>query len=150
MTRDDRLLRVVLVALAIPPLVVGLTALLAPRTFYDDFPFVVSWVSLLPPYNQHLTTDVGGLQLAFGLLFLYAAARPHPQLVRPVAVAWGLSQAFHVLFHVTHLDGFGTADAVLQTVSLLSLVVLAAAAFALARPTVAPSLSLDQRPVVRE
>lgn len=148
--RDPRLLRPLLVALAIPPLVVGLTALLVPRTFYDDFPFLASWVRLLPPYNQHLVTDVGGLQLAFGLLFAYAAARPHPALVRPVAAAWGVSQVLHVAFHVTHLDGFGTVDAMAQTASLVALVALAAAAVWLVGPAAdAPSLSLDHRPVVR-
>lgn len=148
MTREDDglVLRAVLVALALPPLVVGLTATLAPRTFYDHFPFLAEWVSLLPPYNQHLVTDVGGLQLAFGLLFAYAAARPHPALIRPVALAWAVSQVLHVAFHVTHLDGFGAADAIAQTASLMALVGLAVAAYLLAAR--AP-FTLDQRPVVR-
>jgi len=41
---------------------VGFWALLAPRSFYDDFPGGGrSWVSALPPYNEHLVRDVGGL-----------------------------------------------------------------------------------------
>jgi hypothetical protein len=138
MSGDIRILRAVLVALAIPPLVVGLLATLAPREFYDDFPFFAEWVSLLPPYNQHLVTDVGGLQLAFGLLFAYAAVRPHPALVTPIAVAWGVSQVLHVAFHVTHLDGFSTLDAIAQTVSLVSLVGLAALAVVLSRRGAVP------------
>ena len=47
--------------LLVAVLLVGLPAAFAPRTFYDDFPFVAHWVELLPPYNEHLVTDVGGL-----------------------------------------------------------------------------------------
>lgn len=123
-THAERRLRIVLAAAAVPPLVVGLLATLAPRTFFDDFPFVASWVARLPPYNEHLTTDVGGLQLAFGLLLAYAAWRPTRALVLPVGLAWAGSQVLHVLFHVTHLDGFGVADAVGQTVTLVAVTAL--------------------------
>ena len=52
---------------------IGLTAAFAPHAFYDDFPFVTHWVNLLPPYNEHLVTDVGGLYLGFAVLFGWAA-----------------------------------------------------------------------------
>jgi hypothetical protein len=97
---------------------IGLTATLAPQTFYDDFPFLSHWVDLLPPYNEHLVTDVGGLYLGFTVLFAWAAWTLQPTLVRAVCSAWLLSAALHLIFHATHLEGFGTADAVAEITSL--------------------------------
>ncbi|HSR94227.1 MAG TPA: hypothetical protein VLK56_05125 [Solirubrobacterales bacterium] len=53
--------RAALVVLLLSAASIGLLAALAPHTFYEDFPFVSHWVDLLPPYNEHLVTDVGGL-----------------------------------------------------------------------------------------
>ena len=66
---SETLNRVCLAFLAISALMVGVLAAFTPETFYSDYPFVASWVHLLPPYNEHLIRDVGGLYLAFGLLF---------------------------------------------------------------------------------
>ncbi|HEY8581419.1 MAG TPA: hypothetical protein VIL49_00670 [Capillimicrobium sp.] len=143
MTAANRLLvlRVALGTLAVSALSVGLLASFAPRTFFDDFPLGAAWVSLLPPYNEHLVTDVGGFQLAFGALFAYAAWRPSRELVVPLSAAWLLSQVLHLVFHVTHLDGFGVGDAVAQTASLALVVALPAAAIALSRPSAQGSTS---------
>jgi hypothetical protein len=84
--------RLALAYLALSALAVGVPASFEPRTFYDRFPFVTDWVDLLPPYNEHLTADVGGLQLAFRLLFAYAAARPTRTLVPPACAVWSVSQ----------------------------------------------------------
>jgi hypothetical protein len=117
--------RTALSCLALSALSVGVPAAFAPRSFYDDFPFAgTHWVALLPPYNQHLITDVGGLQLAFGLLFAWAALRPRRELVVPVCAAWALSQGLHLAFHVTHLDGFSVSDAAGQTLALALVVAL--------------------------
>jgi hypothetical protein len=119
MSRSEaRLVRLALAQLALAALAVGVLALFFPRTFFDSFPFLTDWVDLLPPYNAHLTTDVGELQLAFGLLFAYAAARPTRALVVPVCLAWAASQLLHLAFHLAHLERFGTADAIAQTVTL--------------------------------
>lgn len=135
MSAADRrtVLRVVLAVLAFSALSVGILASFAPRSFYDDFPLGATWVALLPPYNEHLVTDVGGFQLAFGLLFAYAAWRPARELVVPLCAAWLVSQVLHLLFHVTHLQDFGVGDAVAQTAALAAVVVLPAAAIALSR-----------------
>jgi len=97
---------------------IGLTASLAPRAFYDDFPFVAHWVDLLPPYNEHLVTDVGGLYLGFAVLFAWAAWTLDRVLLRAVCCAWLLTAVLHLIFHAHHLDGFGTADAVAEIGSL--------------------------------
>ncbi|MEA2172009.1 MAG: hypothetical protein QOF76_5309 [Solirubrobacteraceae bacterium] len=115
-----RLVVTALASTAVLALSVGIPATFAPHTFYAHFPFVRHWVNLIPPYNSHLTTDVGGLQLAFGLLFAWAARRPAPELVVPVCLTWSLSQALHLAYHLAHLDGFGVFDAITQTLSLLA------------------------------
>jgi hypothetical protein len=58
------LVRAVLAALGVVQLINGLWALLAPRSFYEEYPFGRGWVELLPAYNEHLMRDVGGLYLA--------------------------------------------------------------------------------------
>ena len=104
-------------------LLIGLTATLAPRSFYDDFPFLAHWVDLLPPYNEHLVTDVGGLYLGFAVLFGWAAWSLERTLVRAVCTAWLLTAGLHLIFHAGHLDGFGTADAIAEIASLALLLV---------------------------
>jgi hypothetical protein len=99
-------------------LLIGLTAAILPRTFYADFPFVAHWVELLPPYNEHLVTDVGGLYLGFAVLFAWAGWTLDRTLVRAVSVAWLLTATLHLIFHSGHLDGFGTADAIAEIASL--------------------------------
>ena len=128
-----RVARLVLAYLALAALTVGIPASVAPRTFYDHFPFVTHWVDLLPPYNAHLISDVGGLQLAFGLLFAYGAARPARALVVPVCAAWSVSQALHLIFHLTHLDGFGVGDAIAEIATLTTITLLPAVPIVLLR-----------------
>jgi hypothetical protein len=122
--------RAVLALLAVSAAATGLPAALVPRRFYDGFPFVASWVDRLPPYNEHLVTDVGGFYLAFAVLFAWAALRPHRALVVPLCVAWSVAAAIHLAFHVTHLDGFGAADAIGQTAGLVLVLALPLAALA--------------------
>ncbi|HYG96927.1 MAG TPA: hypothetical protein VD741_07440 [Solirubrobacterales bacterium] len=102
---------------------IGLTATFFPRTFYEDFPFVAHWVDLLPPYNEHLVTDVGGLYLGFAVLFAWAAWSLERTLIRAVCSAWLLTAGLHLAFHAGHLEGFGTADAIAEIASLSLLLV---------------------------
>jgi hypothetical protein len=102
---------------------IGLVAAAAPHTFYDDFPFFAHWVELLPPYNEHLVTDVGGLYLGFAVMLAWAAWTVQPTLVRAVSSAWLLSAAIHLGFHAAHLDGFGTADGIAELASLAFLLI---------------------------
>jgi hypothetical protein len=122
--RSPRTARVSLVLLTVSALSIGLVATVAPRSFYDDFPFFAHWVELLPPYNEHLVTDVGGLYLGFAVMFSFAAATLERTLVQAVACAWLLTAALHLGFHAGHLGGFSTADAIAELTSLAFLVVL--------------------------
>jgi hypothetical protein len=121
--RSPRSARLALGFLFLAAVTIGLTATVAPRAFYDDFPFVAHWVELLPPYNEHLVTDVGGLYLGFAFLFAWAAWTLERALVRPLCLAWLLAAAIHLLFHAGHLAGFGTADAIAELVTLALLLV---------------------------
>ncbi len=116
--RSPQAARVALWLLCISAASVGLPATIAPHTFYSDFPFFDHWVDLLPPYNEHLTTDVGGLYLGFAVLFAWAAVTLQQTLVRAVSCAWLLTATLHFGFHATHLDDFDTADAIAELVSL--------------------------------
>jgi hypothetical protein len=99
----------------------GGLAAFAPHTFYDDFPFFARWVELLPPYNEHLVTDVGGLYLGFALLFGWAAWALERTLVRAACSAFLLSAVIHLIFHAGHLEGFSTADAIAEIAALAAL-----------------------------
>ena len=127
------ILRALLAGLGLGAAVPGAWALLAPRSFFDDFPGTGHWVARLPEYNPHLVTDVGAFFLAFALLFAWAALRPARALVVPLCTAWALFSALHLAWHSAHLEPFGTADAVGQTVSLAASLAGALAALYLAR-----------------
>jgi hypothetical protein len=128
----DRLRRLAVGYTLLGALAVGLLATFAPRTFYDDFPFLSSWVDNLPPYNAHLVTDTGGLYLGFALLLGWSLRAP--ALVVPVCVAFALTQVAHTAFHFAHLEGYSTGDAVAQMVSLVGLVAAPVVAILASRP----------------
>jgi hypothetical protein len=126
--RSPRIARVALWLLFLAALTTGLPAAFAPHAFYADFPFNAHWVEMLPPYNEHLTTDVGGLYLGFAVVFAWAARTLQPTLVRAACAGRILMATLHLAFHATHLDGFGTADAIGEVTSLAALLAPALAA----------------------
>jgi hypothetical protein len=115
--------RAALAVLLLSAATIGLTATFAPHAFYEDFPFLRHWVDLLPPYNEHLVTDVGGLYLGFTVLFAWATWTLQPTFVRALCAAWLLTEALHLGFHATHLDRFSTGDAIAQLASLVFLLI---------------------------
>jgi len=127
--RAPALARAALVGLALAAASVGLPAALAPRAFYDEFPFLAHWVDRLPPYNEHLVTDVGGLYLGFAILFALAARSLRPELVRTACAAWALPALLHLAFHAGHLGGFGARDAAAELASLAAVLALPALAW---------------------
>ena len=120
-----------LLGVALSALMPGLEGTLGPSSFYASFPLGRGWVDLLPPYNEHLIRDVGGFYLAFAVLFAWAAVTLARALIVPLCVAWTVAAVLHAIFHITHLDGFGTGDAIAQTAGLLAVVVLPAVALSL-------------------
>jgi hypothetical protein len=115
---------------------VGVVAAFAPRRFYDDFPFIGHWVDRLPPYNEHLVTDVGAFYLGFALVLAWAGATLQRQLVLAACWGWILFSVLHIVFHARRLDGFGTSDAVAELTSLAAVIALPLLALgAVWRPT---------------
>jgi len=107
---------------------VGVWALLAPLSSYRSFPLPGhAWVSLLPPYNEHLTRDVGELSLALTVV-LVAAAVTGQWLLSVVAImAIAVYAVPHAVYHALHLEGFPTGDAIAQTVGIALQLVLVVA-----------------------
>jgi hypothetical protein len=77
-------------------------------------------------------TDVGAFYLGFALLLAWSAWRPSRELIVPVCSAFALFSLLHLVWHSAHLDGFATADAVLQTASLAAVLVASAGAAVIA------------------
>ncbi len=115
--------RAALVLLCGNCLLLGVLASFAPRTFYDDFPFISHWVERLPPYNEHLVSDVGGLYLGFALIFALAAWRLQRELVLAVSAGFIVVAGLHLIFHASHLANFGTVDGAAEIATLASLLI---------------------------
>lgn len=127
------MIRICLGVLGLSALAIGLPASFAPETFYTDYPFFTALVQLLPPYNEHLITDIGGLYLGFGVMFLWAMFQPSRQLIVPLCTAWIVAQALHFAFHISHLTGFTTTDAVAQQIGLALYLLIAIIPMAMLR-----------------
>lgn len=93
---------------------VGVVATLTPRVFYDDFP----WVSLVPPFSEHLMRDFGAMNLALGVVSLVAAITMEQLMVRTALVAYLVFAIPHLLFHVTHHQHYTATAAITETTTL--------------------------------
>jgi hypothetical protein len=113
--------------LAVEGLVVGGWQLLAPSSFWTDFPGLGrQWVSGDGPYNEHLLRDVGQGTLAVGVVALVALLTGGVWLARATGLAALVANLPHQLYHQTHLDRLPSdLDRLLQTAAL-SLVSVAA------------------------
>src|SRR4051812_20604366 len=98
-------MRVVLGGLGLVQFVDGAWALIAPRSFYDDFPAGRGgWVSALPAYNEHLVRDVGSLFLATGVVMIWAAVVLERRLTLVALVMWLVWATPHLVFHLLNLE----------------------------------------------
>lgn len=94
----------------------GFWAVLAPRSFYDDFPGAGrSWISVDGPYNEHLVRDVGALFLALAVVNAMALAHRSAALVRTAGAAVAVFSVPHVAYHLANNDVLSTSDAWLST-----------------------------------
>jgi hypothetical protein len=104
-------IRAGLLSLAVPVIVIGGWALLAPRNWYDNFPVdSAHWISSLGAYQEHLVRDFGSLYLALGLLLLFAGIVLDRLLVQSVLGASLVFQVPHVIFHAANTEPFSTAN----------------------------------------
>ena len=91
-------LRTGLIILALYHFILGVWGQFLPRSFYDSFPTAGhAWVALLPPYNEHLLRDFGGLNLALVIILGTAAAVAERRLTFTALAA-------AVVFEVPHMD----------------------------------------------
>jgi hypothetical protein len=108
-------LRVGMWFLVFVELAVGVVATLTPRAFYDDVP----WVSLAPPFSEHLMRDYGAMNLALGVVSLVAAITMDQLMVRVALVAYLVFAIPHLVFHVTHHQHYTATEAITETTVLV-------------------------------
>jgi hypothetical protein len=125
MTRSAGWLRAGLRLYLVVSVLVGGWAAAWPRSFYEDFPWPGHpWVGPLPAYNEHLIRDFGGMNLAMAVVFGVAAATLDRRLATTALVAYLVFAVPHLVFHLQHLEPFGTVDAAAQLVTLAAAAVL--------------------------
>lgn len=117
--RHRGVIRLALIYVAVALGAVAVYILLAPRTFYDDFPGWAQWVSALPPYNEHLLRDFGSAGLGLAVLAGIAAVWMDRRLVQGAAIALFAGTLPHTLYHFTTTGSYSTADNVLSLGGLL-------------------------------
>ena len=128
------------VALAVPQLVVGLWAVLDPAGWFADFPGVdPRLVAAEPPYNQHLSTDAGAGFLATGVALLAAAAWGRRSGVLVALSALVALAVPHLAYHVGHPSDLLTSGEDALNVVVLTTPLVLAAVFALATTRPAPT-----------
>ncbi len=122
-----RAVQVLLGFFAVVGLGVGGWQLLAPESFWTDFPGLGRhWVSGDGAYNEHLLRDVGQGNVAIGVVAVIGLVSGSVWVARATGLAALVANLPHQLYHQTHLDRLPeTLDRVLQT-AVLSLVSIAA------------------------
>ena len=130
--RTATLRRAGLAALGLVELSWGGWAYFAPARFFADFPgFGHRWTAAYPPFNEHLTADLGATFLTIGAL-LVGAAVLDDRRVSAVALAGAmLFNLLHLLFHATHRGTMAGADYPVSLLALLFGVLAPAALLAL-------------------
>ena len=113
-----------LLAIAFFQLGVTAQALLAPRSFYEDFPFGRGWVEEYPAYNEHLIYDYGAFTLGALLALVIAAIWLDRRVVQLAVISWLVGATIHFVYHAATIDRYDTADAVGNLVGLLLYIVL--------------------------
>ena len=109
--RHATVIRIGLVYLAAIIGLVAVMILISPRGFYDDFPVGPSaWVSVLPPYNEHLLRDFGSAGLGLAVLAGLAAWWMDRRLVQAAAIALFVGSLPHAIYHGTTLEHYSTVD----------------------------------------
>jgi 4-carboxymuconolactone decarboxylase len=125
-TRHRTAIRAALAGVGLIQVVDGLYALLAPTSFYEDFPLGRGWVEALPSYSEHLVRDVGGLFLATGAVLLAAAWTLQRRLVIVAAASFLLFSVPHAIYHLLNLGPYSTGDAIANGIGVVTIVVLPA------------------------
>ncbi len=100
----------------------GLYAVIAPRSFFEDFPLGRGWVAALPDYSEHLVRDVGGLFLATAVILIAAGIYLERRLVGVALVSFLAFSIPHAVFHFLNLEPYEAGDAIANVVGLGAMV----------------------------
>ena len=137
--RYRREIRATLVALGAPFVAIGVWALVAPRSWFDEFPGGgMNWVAALPPYNEHLTRDVAALYLGLGLLLVWSAVLLERRLVQAACGVLLVFSVPHFIYHATELDALPTGENIISLTTLGLTIVVPLFLLALVRTGAAP------------
>ncbi len=129
----SKLIRILLIVLAVPNLFAGLWALVSPQSWYDNFPgWAPQLVAAYPPFNNHLVADAGAGLFAAGLLALFAAAWPKREVIIAAMVGVLAFIVPHTLFHLFNPSDILTASEDASSTASLGISV-AIAAYVLGR-----------------
>ena len=90
---------------------IAIWGLIAPRSFFDDFPGAGRhWVSALGTYNEHLVRDYAASELGFAVLLFAAAIWFERKLVLVAGTAFLAATIPHFIYHLTTTGSFSTGD----------------------------------------
>lgn len=110
-TRRPKLARAGLVLVALGNLEVGIWGLIAPHSFFDEFPGAGRhWVSALGSYNEHLVRDYAAAELGFAILLALAALWFSRNLVVAAGAAFLVGTLPHFAYHLTTTGSLKTSD----------------------------------------
>jgi hypothetical protein len=116
---QQRAIRAGLAIVALPAALIAAWALLAPRSFNDDFPGAGhEWVAPLGPYNEHLVRDVGAFELGLLALAVFAFVTLDRRVVQATFVAFAVAALPHLIFHFTETEALSTLDNVVSLIGL--------------------------------
>ena len=113
-----------LLVIAFAQLGATVQALLAPKSFYEDFPLGRGWVEAYPSYNDHLIYDYGAYTLGALVALVIAAIWLDRRVVQLATASWLVSAIIHLVNHVVTVDRYSTGDAVANLTGLLLFVVI--------------------------
>jgi hypothetical protein len=112
-------IRIALLYLTITTAFLAIWILVAPKSFYDDFPGgSAHWVSALPPYNEHLERDFGATSLGIALLTGLAAYWMDRRVIQAAALTWIAAGIPHFVYHLTTTEHYSTGDNVASLIAL--------------------------------
>lgn len=104
-------IRVGLVALAVPYTVLALWLVISPHSFYESFPGLgAHWVRPTGAYSEHGFTDFGSALLGLAFVVWAAAYLLERRVVQVALIASLLQGTTHFAHHMLHLDVMSTAN----------------------------------------
>lgn len=106
--------------LALLHLGMGIWAVAWPRGFFHHFPgWGPGWTAAHPPYNAHLTHDLGATFLAFAVVLALAAVLTDRRVTAVVLVGLVVFGTLHLAYHLRQPGELTGATLLASTVSLL-------------------------------